>query len=224
LDEVAADIADTETMVQEVEAAVARVAAKKRIPVVLGGEHTVSVGAVRALAARGKAFVVSFDAHADLRDTYKGTRFSHACFLRRAREVADGCVFGVRSISRDEVDFARTSGTRIFYADRMRGPAKTLDLDFVPRTVYLSIDIDVLDPSLMPATGTPEPGGLGWYDLLDLITRVISGRRVVGFDVVELSPLAGNHAPDFAAAKLVHKVMGSIAKYASTEDDRTSHG
>lgn len=224
LDEVASDVVDPALMVQAVEEAVGAVAARKKIPVVLGGEHTVSVGAVRAIAAESKAYVVSFDAHADLRDTYQGTKFSHACFLRRTREVTDCCVFGVRSISREEVDFAGSSGTRVFYAGQMRDTIATLDLDFIPKTAYLSIDIDVLDPSIMPATGTPEPGGLGWYDLVGLLARIVSGRRILGFDVVELSPLAGNHAPDFTAAKLVHKVMGTIVKYASMEDDRTRHG
>ena len=224
LEEVPVTVGDPGLMVEAVEKAVAVAAAKKKIPVVLGGEHTVSVGAVKAIATRGKVYVVSFDAHADLRDTYQGTEFSHACFLRRTREVADCCVFGVRSISREEVDFARSSGTRVFYAGGMQDGIATLDLDFIPDTVYLSIDIDVLDPSIMPATGTPEPGGLGWYDLVGLLTRIVSGRKVLGFDVVELCPLAGNHAPDFTAAKLVHKVMGTIVKYASTEDDRTRHG
>lgn len=224
LDEVAGDVADPGLMVERVEGAVAGAVGRNKIPVVLGGEHTVSVGAVRAVAAGNKAFVVSLDAHADLRDTYQGTKLSHACFLRRTREITDCCVFGVRSISREEVDFARASGTRVFYAGEMRDSVRTLDLDFIPRTVYLSIDVDALDPSIMPATGTPEPGGLGWYDLVGLLTRIVSGRRVLGFDVVELSPLAGNHAPDFTAAKLVYKVMGTIVKCASMEDDRTRHG
>lgn len=224
LDEVAVTVAEPGLMVEAVEQAVAASAARGKIPIVLGGEHTVSVGAVRAVAAASKAYVVALDAHADLRDTYQGTKFSHACFLRRTREVADCCVFGVRSMSREEVDFARSSATRVFYAGAMRDRIAALDLDFIPETVYLSIDVDVLDPSVMPATGTPEPGGLGWYDLMGLVARIVGGRRILGFDVVELSPIAGNHAPDFTAAKLVHKVMGTIVKHASMEDDRTRHG
>jgi agmatinase len=226
LDEVPVTVGDPARMVDAVEAAVAAVAARGKIPVVLGGEHTVSVGAVRALARREKVYVVSFDAHADLRDTYQGTGFSHACFFRRAREVADGCVIGVRSISQEEVEFAAKSGTRVFYADSvLEAGAAALDLDFVPDTVYLSIDVDVLDPSIMPATGTPEPGGLGWYDIVNLLTAIVRGRKVVGFDVVELCPLAGNPAPDFTAAKLVYKLMGTIVKYGSMrEDNRISHG
>jgi len=226
LDEVPVTCADPARMVDAVEAAVAPVAARGKIPVVLGGEHSVSVGAVRALAGREKVFVVSLDAHADLRDSYQGTGFSHACFLRRAREVAGGCVLGVRSVSPEEVEYAAGSGTKVVFADQMVGPAAgKVDLDFVPETVYLSVDLDVLDPSIMPATGTPEPGGLGWYDVMDLVTRVVRGRRVVGFDVVELCPLAGNPAPDYTAAKLVYKIMGTIVKFGSRrEDHRTSHG
>jgi agmatinase len=226
LDEVPVTVADPALMVDSIEAAVASVAARGRIPVVLGGEHTVSVGAVRAVARRDKPFVVSLDAHADLKDTYQGSKYSHACFLRRARETADGCVIGVRSITREEADYADRSGTRVFYADALaRSGVGAVDLGFVPSTVYLSIDVDVLDPSIMPATGTPEPGGLGWYDTIDLLTRIVQGRKVVGFDVVELCPLAGNPAPDYTAAKLVYKVMGTIVKFGSKrEDDRTRHG
>ena len=225
LDDVGGGVVDPALMVDAVEKAVADVASRNKLPVVLGGEHTVSVGAVRALARAERIGVVSFDAHADLRDSYQGTKYSHACFLRRAAEVADCCVFGVRSVAREEVEFARDAGVRVFYADSMRRAVGRLDLDFIPKTVYLSVDVDALDPSLMPATGTPEPGGLGWYDLIDLLTRIVSGRTVVGFDVVELCPLAGNPAPDFTAAKLVHKLMGAVVKFGSLRKDAgTRHG
>ena len=225
LDDVGGGVVDPAQMVDAVEKAVAEVASRDKLPVVLGGEHTVSVGAVRALGRAERIGVVSFDAHADLRDSYQGTKYSHACFLRRAAEVADCCVFGVRSVAREEVDFARDSGVRVFYADSMRRAVGRLDLDFIPKNVYLSVDVDALDPSVMPATGTPEPGGLGWYDLIDLLTRIVSGRRVVGFDVVELCPLAGNPAPDFTAAKLVHKMMGAVVKFGSLrKDSGTRHG
>jgi agmatinase len=225
LDDVPVTVVDPSLMVDEVERAVAAVASRNKLPVVLGGEHTVSVGAVRALAREERIGVVSFDAHADLRDSYQGTRYSHACFLRRAAEVADCCVFGVRSVAREEVEFSKSAGIGVFYADSMRRALGRLDLDFIPKTAYLSVDVDVLDPSLMPATGTPEPGGLGWYELIDLLTRVVTGRKVVGFDVVELCPLAGNPAPDFTAAKLVHKLMGAIVKFSSLgKDAGTRHG
>jgi agmatinase len=226
LDDVPILAADPVGMIGVVEKAVAGVLARRKIPVVLGGEHTVSLGPVQALAAQEQFFLVSLDAHADLRDSYQGTAFSHACFLRRASELVDCCAFGVRSTSREEIEYARTSGTRLFYAHSiLRSSVDALDLDFIPDTVYLSIDVDVFDPSIMPATGTPEPGGLGWYYALDLLKRIVSGRRVLGFDVVELCPLAGNLAPDFTAAKLVYRMMGLITKYSSNrEDDRSHHG
>jgi agmatinase len=212
---------DPSAMMSRIESAVSEVLASGSVPVVLGGEHTVSVGAVRALASRAERrgeefFVVSFDAHADLRDSYQGTPLSHACFLRRAMELAGGTAIGVRSISKEEHDFATASGVKITYAEEINSrPPASLNLDHIPGNVYISLDIDVLDPSVMPATGTPEPGGLGWYDLIDLLKRVISGRRVLGFDVVELCPQPGNAAPDFTAAKLIYKVMGIIIKYSA---------
>lgn len=212
---------DPSAMMSRIENVVSEVLASGSVPVVLGGEHSVSLGAVRALASGanrsgGEFSVVSFDAHADLRDSYQGTPLSHACFLRRAMDVAGGTAIGVRSISKEEHDFAKASGVRITYAEEInsKGPA-SVKLDYIPEDVYVSVDLDVLDPSIMPATGTPEPGGLGWYDLIDLLKRVISGRRVLGFDVVELCPQPGNVAPDFAAAKLIYKLMGIIIKYSA---------
>ena len=202
---------DPSRMVEEIERAVGVILAEGKVPVILGGEHTVGLGAVRALAARDDFMLICLDAHADLRDSYQGTGLSHACYLRRASELVDCCVFGVRSLSREEARFVEGAPVRIAFAEDLTGcNRKTVALDFIPDNIYLSIDIDVLDPSIIPATGTPEPGGLGWYETLDLLSGIISGRRVLGFDVVELCPQPGNTAPDFTAAKLVYKVMGFI--------------
>ncbi len=206
---------DPEATLARVEGAVKEAVASGAVPVVLGGEHTVSVGAIRAFASEEDLFVVSFDAHADLRDSYGGRRFSHACFLRRILETRPAAAIGVRSLSREEHDFAVSEGLKMIYAERIRADAAGVDLDFIPRNIYISLDLDVLDPSVMPSTGTPEPGGLGWYDLIHLLKRVISGRRVVGFDVVELCPQPGNAAPDFTAAKLIYKTMGTIIRYSA---------
>jgi agmatinase len=133
----------------------------------------------------------------------------------------DGCALGVRSLSRGEADYASSEGIRIVHAGEMVGPARReISLDFIPEHIYLSIDLDVLDPSIMPATGTPEPGGLDWYSTMDLLKRIIDGRRVLGFDVVELCPQPGNPAPDFTAAKLVYKVMG-LALSSSANQGKT---
>jgi len=226
LDEIPVGVGDPTPVVDAVEIAAAAVIGRGRLPVVLGGEHTVSLGAIRALARGADFGVVSLDAHADLRDSYQGSRLSPACVLRRASELKPSSAFGVRSVSPEEIEYAASSGTRLFFADHLRRlDVAALDLDFLPDNVYLTIDVDVLDPSIMPATGTPEPGGLGWYYLVDLVRRIVSGRRVLGFDVVELCPLAGNPAPSFAAAKLVYKTMGMIIRYSSNgEGDRTRYG
>jgi len=204
------------SVVSRIESAVGKALDLGSLPVVLGGEHTVSLGAVKAVASRAEPYVVSLDAHADLRDKYGGTPLSHACFLRRALEVADGEVIGVRSLSKEESDYSRRKGVKITYAEEIHSKGNSaVDIHRIPRNLYLSIDLDVLDPSVMPATGTPEPGGLGWYDLIDLLRVVISGRKVLGFDVVELCPQPGNVAPDFTAARLIYKIMGIIIKYSA---------
>ncbi len=224
-DDVAILVGDPEKMVARVEQEVRRIVAAGGFPVVIGGEHTVALGSIRAFDA-SNYMVVSFDAHADLRNTYQESPFSHACFLRRAFEKTRCCLFGMRSISDDEADFARQNRVRIFGAlDLIGDGTDAVDLDFIPEEIYLSIDLDVLDPSLMPSTGTPEPGGLGWYDLLKLLERVIGGRRVLGFDVVELCPQPNNRAPDFIAARLVYKLMGLIVKFSKNREvDTIIHG
>lgn len=218
--------ADPERMLHEIEQSVSAVRAGSKLPIVLGGEHTVSLGAVRALASSERFMVVSLDAHADLRDSYQGTRLSHACFLRRAAEHTECCALGVRSLSSEEADHAARTGMRITFAETLIGDGvDKVDLDFLPETIYLSIDLDVLDPSIMPATGTPEPGGLDWYQTIALLRRIVAGRRVLGFDVVELCPLPGNPAPDFTAAKLIYKMMGFVINLSkNAREDRTGHG
>jgi agmatinase len=222
--ELQVSVGDPVRMLERIETAVADVVSRGKFPVVLGGEHTVSLGAIRALARHEDFAVVSLDAHADLRDTFQGSRYSHACFLRRAMESAECCLVGVRSISREEADFARKSGLRIYYAHRL---ATQVDTDFghLPDKIYVSIDIDVLDPSVMPSTGTPEPGGLSWYGLDAILRSLVAGRRVVGFDLVELSPQPGNHGPDFTAAKLVYRMMALVLRSLPLQgEDWIRHG
>lgn len=204
---------DPRRMLAEIQGPVTGVVSEGRLPVILGGEHTVGLGAVQALGPDAGFALVCLDAHGDLRDSYQGSPYSHACYLRRASEIVECCAFGVRSISREEMQYAAETGLTLVLAERLLSDGvEHIDLDFLPDSVYLSIDLDVLDPSIMPATGTPEPGGLDWYQVLDLLRRIISGRRILGFDVVELCPQPGNPAPDFTAAKLIYKVMGYIVK------------
>lgn len=188
------------------------------IPVLLGGEHTVTLGALQAVSARyaGPVGLFQLDAHADLRDSYEESRLSHACVARRAHEDLGLSIFqfGVRALCREEMRYRREQkidflDAAVFHRDGIE--AFVLPDDF-PETVYLTLDVDGFDPSVIRATGTPVPGGPGWYDTLLIIEKAITGRHVVGFDVVELAPRADDLASSFAAAQLVYTVMGLIER------------
>ncbi len=223
-----------EAMVEVIEAAVAGVLSgdkgktseqreapvpvSSRVPdvlAVLGGEHTISVGVVRGLArAKGAADLVAvqIDAHADLRDEYDHTPYSHACAARRIVETCPVFQIGVRNISAAEEQFRRQSSriTTFFAEESLEGPELLEDLGRFVRgkQVFLTIDLDGLDPSIMPAVGTPEPGGLSWARTLEVVRVVCrESARVPVFDVVELAPIPGLTGPDFLAAKLVYKIM-----------------
>jgi agmatinase len=218
--EVAIDVGDPEVVLAGIEQRVASVVDAGGVPVVLGGEHTVSLGAVRALAERGGPAVVSIDAHADLRESYQGSGYSHACYLRRASEITECCALGVRSLSAEEADYASREGIPLVYAHRFAGDSSGWpDLGFIPEDIYISIDVDAFDPSVIPSTGTPEPGGLVWEQMVNLLETVVSGRRVMGFDVVELCPQAIDRAPDFTAAKLIYRMMGLILRNSTDREE-----
>ena len=138
-----------------------------------------------------------------------GTRFNHACAMRRVLEYARCTQVGIRSMSTEEAKIAPTLPTEIFYDVNMRHDANWIDqiVASLGETVYVTIDCDGLDPAIMPATGTPEPGGLSWVEILSLLRAVISARNVVGCDLVELSPLPGIVAPNFLCAKLIYKIL-----------------
>jgi agmatinase len=197
---------------ETISAEVARVLQKNGLPVILGGEHTVTLGALKAIVDSGKRIgVIQFDAHADLRDSYEDNRLSHACVMRRVYEMELPIVqIGIRSLSQDEYLFSRAHnlyslGAADINAGRI--PAQVLPWDF-PELIYITFDVDCFDAAIMPATGTPEPGGLTWYQVMDLLHKVSAKRTICGFDVVELAPIPAMHAPDFTAAKLVYKLMG----------------
>lgn len=202
-------------MVERVVDAVSEILGMAKVPVLLGGEHTISVGAVRAAAEKFTDLVsVVLDAHADLRQEYQGSTLSHACTARRISEHCPLIHVGMRSLSKGEAASLREGDWRFIPARRVRTDPEWVS-DVVAglegRPVYLSVDLDVLDPGIMPSVGTPEPGGLSWDEVLALTGSL--GRRtdVVGFDVVELSPIPGLIAPDFLAARLVYKLMGQTA-------------
>jgi agmatinase len=200
-----------ESMVARVHDRVARCLADGKFTVVLGGEHSVSVGSMAAHRERYPGMsVLHLDAHSDRRETYDGSPYSHACVAARAREMADTVVsVGIRSM--DDSEKRTLLEDRVFYA-RECMVSDGIGEKVVPKLtgwVYVTIDLDVFDPGIMPSTGTPEPGGLGWYQVLDLLEEVVRMRHVVGFDVVELRP-SGNRGPDFLAAKLVYRLLSLI--------------
>jgi len=157
--------------------------------------------------------VLHLDAHADMRESYQGTPFSHACIGRRMRELCPVVQAGIRSMSVEEASFIREEKVPVFSATTIRRDRTWVSkvLRHLSRDVFISVDLDALDPSVMPATGTPEPGGLTWHDVLDVIREVCRKKHVVGFDIVELAPIPGMVAPDFLAARLAYRMMGYVS-------------
>jgi len=190
-----------------------RLATSGKLVVMFGGEHSITPGMVAAFSeVYNPMSVLQLDAHADLRNEYGGTRYSHACSMRRVLEYCPAVQVGIRSLSRPEKRLIDRERLPVFLMRDMRARADWMNdaIERLSSDVYITIDLDVLDPSIMPSTGTPEPGGMLWDEILTFLKRVTEKRRVVAFDVVELSPQPGNIAPDFLAAKLVYKLTGYI--------------
>jgi len=202
--------ATMEEVMREIRRVAGELVARGKFPVVLGGEHSITAPIVAALAAKHPGLsVLQIDAHADLRDSFMGTPYNHACAMRRVLEYARCTQVGIRSLSTEEAEVAPTLATTIFYDFNMRRHTDWIErvVDSLGETVYITIDCDAFDPAIMPAVGTPEPGGLTWYEMLSLLRRVIDSRRVVGCDIVELCPMPGNVAPNFLCAKLIYKIL-----------------
>lgn len=197
-----------EEMVEAVRGRVENYIKQGKFVVVLGGEHSVSIGAIRAHCESNQdVSVLQLDAHSDLREEYDGSKYNHACVMARAREIAPIVQVGIRSMDICEKEFINKDN--IFFAEDIYGSTDWID-EVIARLsdrVYVTIDLDVFDPSVVPATGTPEPGGLLWYDVLALLRTVFEKRNVVGFDVVELCPNDNSKPSDFLAAKLVYKLL-----------------
>lgn len=182
-----------------------------KFTVVIGGEHSVSFGAIKAHAKKyGDLTVLQLDAHSDLREEYNGSKYNHACVMARAKEICPIVQVGIRSMDvaeKESLDPARTFFAKDIY-DNTDWIKKLVSM--LSDNVYITIDLDVFDPSIMPSTGTPEPGGLLWYDVLTMLKAVAEKKNIVGFDVVELAPDSRNKAPDFMAAKLIYKLLSYI--------------
>jgi agmatinase len=198
-------------VMEEIERVASELLAKDKFLVSLGGEHSITPPLVAAAAKRHRGLhVLQLDAHADLRDSYMGTPHNHACAMRRSLEHAAITQVGIRSLSREEAEAISTLKTTVFYDQTMRQNPSWVEevVASLGNPVYVTVDVDVFDPAIMPSTGTPEPGGLSWYEALTLLRTVFTQRTVVGCDLVELSPMPPLVAPNFLCAKLVYKMLG----------------
>lgn len=210
---------DVQICFEEAAGRIKQVLETSAIPVTLGGEHSISYAPLQALKrhfAPGNIGIVQIDAHADLRLAYEGRVWSHASVMRRLADQGMPILqLGVRALCREERDYRETSRQIVYYDARelIEQDIRYIRLpeDF-PELLYVSIDLDGLDPSIMPATGTPVPGGLGWYQTMDLLSSIISQRHVVGLDMVELAPMAQGHAWNYTAAHLLYGVFGLIQR------------
>jgi N1-aminopropylagmatine ureohydrolase len=201
---------EMQPLVDEIERVAYEVIARDKFLVALGGEHSITPALVSATARRyPELSLLQIDAHADMRDAYMGTIHNHACAMRRCLDFASITQVGIRSLSTEEAEVLPRLGSKIFYDHSMRRDPNWIDriVETLSETVYVTIDVDGMDPAIMPATGTPEPGGLSWPEITALLRTTADRRRIVAADVVELSPIPGMVAPSFLCAKLIYKLL-----------------
>ena len=197
-----------EAMVSDVEQTVTKYMNTGKFVTIIGGEHSVSIGSIRAFARQYTDLtVLQLDAHSDLRPEYEGSKCNHACAMHEASFTTNLVQVGIRSMDTVEIEFLKSENLFTSYDIRTNKYWKEDVINAIGDNVYITIDLDVLDPSIMPSTGTPEPGGLLWNETLDLLKMVFSNSNVIGCDIVELAPKEGIHAPDFMAAKLLYKLL-----------------
>lgn len=202
-----------EAMVQSVYDRVKHFLNQKKTVGLLGGEHSVSVGAIKALSEKyHQLSILQIDAHADLREEYHDSPYNHACVMRRAQEYANVVQVGIRSVCSEEREFIVPEN--MFYAHEIRKNPNWIDqvINKLSDYVYLTIDLDGFDPSIVPGTGTPLPGGLSWYDVNDLLEQLFTRKKVVAFDVVELCPQPDDKTSDVLAAVLVYRIISWMEK------------
>jgi agmatinase len=215
LEEMIPVLGNADAMMEELYSVSRQIVQSGKFQVTLGGEHAITSPLVKAHLERWPSLaVLQIDAHADLRDSFEGCKHSHASALRRVVEMCPVVHVGIRNISLEEVQALPTLRSKIFY---MKDIEKDPDwfvhvVDELPEHVYFTIDIDGMDSSLMPSTGTPEPGGLTWRNLMDLTRELTHRRNVVGMDLVELCPQVGVKGPNFLCAKLIYKILGHVFK------------
>lgn len=204
---------EPEEIIKKVEKEVSSILKAGKFPIVLGGEHSITLGPIKAFKKKFKDFsVLQLDAHRDLRHSFQGSKHSHACIAKRIIELTSLTQVGVRSLSKDEAGRGYKNLKTFFMKDMIDNDnwiSEAID-SLTSDKVYVTIDMDAFDPSIMPSVGTPEPGGMGWYGTLALLKRLSLEKKVIGFDVVELSPTAGDVSPDFLTAKLIYKFLSYI--------------
>jgi len=211
---------DAATVIDNIATATAKIVRHGAMPVVLGGEHTVTYGVLKGLIEAGldDFGIVQIDAHADLRQAYEGDLLSHASVMKRAVDMGIPLYqLGIRAFCEEEMAFRKEFGVLYEDADDLVPNNKqTIQLpDDFPQKVFFTLDIDGMDPSVFPSTGTPVPGGLGWYQTLNLFESVANQREIIGFDIMEFAPIEGFHAYDFAASMLTYKLMGIVQRQRS---------
>ena len=215
LDELAPDLNSPLGMINRIAKEVSVILEDGKMPLLLGGEHTIAVGAVKAIAEKYKDFsVLHLDAHADSYDEFMSTKYSHACVMARIREMCKSCFsVGVRSINKES---AHRYEKGILYMKEMQKMTTKQIVDAVlkstKKNLYITVDLDVLDPSEMPSTGTPEPDGMKYGQLRDVLRGVLKERKLIGIDFNELNPIPGMVAPNFLAAKLIYNTLGYAFK------------
>ena len=201
---------EMEPLLDEIERVAYEVIGRDKFLVSIGGEHSITPPLVSAAVRKYPGLsILQIDAHADMRDSYMGTPHNHACAMRRALRHAPVTQVGIRSLSTEEAEILPKLNTTVFFDVSMRRDPKWMDavVESLAADVYLTIDVDGLDPAIMPATGTPEPGGLSWLEITALLRLVAERRRIVSADLVELSPIPGMVAPTFLCAKLIYKLL-----------------
>jgi agmatinase len=206
------DFKTPKAMVNAVEKSVTKYLNKDKYVTLFGGEHSISIGSIRAFDKKySDLSVLQIDAHTDLRPEYHGTPYNHACAVYEASKKNNLIQVGIRSMDESELEYLDSS--KVYWAHEIYKDDKWQDksIEQLSENVYLTIDLDALDPSIMPSTGTPEPGGMTWWQLINYLEKVVARKNVVGFDIVELAPNKNNRAPDFLAAKLYYRLLTFIS-------------
>jgi len=206
---------DTKKLMERITEATTKLIEDGKKIITLGGEHSISYGVIKAHTQKNPNItVLHIDAHADMRDYNNENQYNHACVARRISELCKITSIGIRSLSQEEKQYHQNKKIPVFYAEEMRKNNNWMQqtINTLTQDVYITLDLDALDTSIMPSTGTPQPGGLTWYQITDFFKLLATQRNIIGFDITELAPNPTNHAPDFLAAKLTYKMLGLFLK------------